>query len=150
MNVNSVLDISGKLNGMWVLIKKLFKINPTVGDFYVWTGLSHSEEIVITRACVGHSCFTHSYLLKGEDMPWCIPCHCPETVKHILLDCIDLPDTRIKYYRDINTMKKLFNENMFNIINYLKKLDCTKSFNFVLSFVLIYLSNLVLASVILL
>ena len=29
---------------------KLFQINPTVGDFYVWTGLSHREEKVITRA----------------------------------------------------------------------------------------------------
>ena len=46
---------------------KLFQINPTVGDFYVWTGLSRREEIVITRARIGHTYFTHSYLLKGED-----------------------------------------------------------------------------------
>ena len=52
-------------------------------------------------------------------MPWCIPCHCPDTVKHILLDCIDLRDTRVKYYRNVNTMEKLFIENNFNIINYL-------------------------------
>ena len=50
-------------------------------------------------------------------MPWCIPCHCPDTVKHILLDCMDLPDTRIKYYRNIDTMKKLFNENGTNDAN---------------------------------
>ena len=46
------------------------------------------------------SSMAESYMLKGEDMPRCIPCHCPETVKHILLECIDLHDTRIKYYRD--------------------------------------------------
>ena len=50
----------------------------------------HREEIVITRARIGHTYFTHSYLLKGDDMPWCIPRHCPDTVKHILLDCIDV------------------------------------------------------------
>ena len=61
-------------------------------------------------------------------MPWCIPCNCPDTVKHILLDCIDLRDTRIKYYRDINTMKKLFNENISNIINYLKECGLFKKF----------------------
>ena len=49
-------------------------------------------------------------------MRWCIPCHCPDTVKHILLDCTDLCDTRIKYYGDINTMKKLFNKTMFNFV----------------------------------
>ena len=61
-------------------------------------------------------------------MPWCIPCHCRDTVKHILLDCIDLRDTRIKYYRDIDTMKKLFNKNVCNIINYLKECGLFKKF----------------------
>ena len=99
------LNKSGKLNGMCVLII-----------------------IVITRARIGHTYFTHSYLLKGEEMLWCIPCHCPITVKHILLDCIDLHDTRIKCYRDIDTMKKLFNENICNIINYLKECGLFKKF----------------------
>ena len=118
---------------------KLFQINPAVGDFYVWRGLSCREEIVITRArightyfitraCIGHTYFTHSYLLKGEDMPWCIHCHCPDTVKHILLDFIDLHDTRIKYYRNINSMKNLFNENVFNVVNYLIEVDLFKKF----------------------
>ena len=54
-------------------------------------------------------------------MPWCIPCHCPDTVKHILLDCIDLRDTRIKYYRNINYLKDLFNGNVKSICNFLKE-----------------------------
>ena len=70
--------------------------------------------------------FSQSYLLKGEDMPWCIQCHCPDTVKHILLHCIKLSYTRIKYYRDRDTMKKLF--NVCNIINYLKECGMFKKF----------------------
>ena len=117
VNINSVFK--QKWQAQWnVRPDKLFQINPTVGDFYDWTGLSRREEIVITRARIGHTYFTHSYLLKDEDMPWCIPCHCPDAVKHILLDCIDLCDTRIKYYGDINTMEKLFNENVYNVINF--------------------------------
>ena len=128
VNVNSVFK--QKWQAQWNACpdNKLFQINPTVGDFYVWTGLSCREEIVITRARIGHTYFTHSYLLKGEDMPWRIPCHCPDTVKHILLDCIDLRDTRIKYYRDINMMEKLFNENVYNVINYLKECGLFKKF----------------------
>ena len=48
-------------------------------------------------------------MVKGEDMPCCIPCHCSNTVKPILLDCIDLCATRIKYYRDVNNLKDLNN-----------------------------------------
>ena len=79
VNVNSVFK--QKWQAQWNACpdNKLFQVNPTVGDFYVWTGLSLREEKVITRARIGHTYFTHSYLLKGEDMPWRIPCHCPDT-----------------------------------------------------------------------
>ena len=121
VNVNSVFK--QKWQAQWNACpdNKLFQINPTVGDFYFWTGLSRREEKVIPRAHIGHTYFIHSYLLKGEDRPWCIPCHCPDTVKHILLDCIDLRDTRIKYYRNINTLKDLFNGNVKRICNFLKE-----------------------------
>ena len=121
VNVNSVFKQKWQAQWNTCPDNKLFQINPTVGDFYVWTGLSRREEIVITRACIGHTYFTHSYLLKGEDMPWCIPCHCPDTVKHILLDCIDLRDTRMKYYRDVNNIKDLLYGNVFNVLSYLKE-----------------------------
>ena len=97
VNVNSVFKQKGQAQWNACPDNKLFQINPTVGDFYVWTGLSRREEIVITRACLGHMYCTHSYLLKCEETPWCIPCHCPNTVKHLLVDCIDLRDTRMKY-----------------------------------------------------
>ena len=84
VNVNSVFKQKWQAQLNACPNNKLFQINPTVGDFLVWRGLSHRQEIVITRAHIGHIYFTHSYLLKGEDMPWCIPCHCPDTVKHKL------------------------------------------------------------------
>ena len=97
VNVNSVFKQKWQVQWNVCPDSKLFQINPTVGDFYVWTGLSYREEVFITQAHIGHTYFTQSYLSKGEDMPWCIPCHCPDTVKHILLDCIDLPGSRIEY-----------------------------------------------------
>ena len=57
-------------------------------------------------------------------MPWCIPSHCLDTVKHILLDCIDLCDTRMKYYRNINNLKDLLKI----ICDYLK--ECGLSYKF--------------------
>ena len=44
-----------------------------------------------------------------------------DTVKHTLLDCIDLRDTRIKYYRNISNLKDLLYGNIKVICNYLKE-----------------------------
>ena len=47
MNVNS--GFKTKWQAQWNSCPdKLFQINPTVGDFYAWIGLSQWEEIVIT------------------------------------------------------------------------------------------------------
>ena len=53
---------------------KLFQINPTVRDFYVGTTLSNREGIVITRAHIGHTYVTHSYLLTYF-CPWTLNLH---------------------------------------------------------------------------
>ena len=54
--------------------------------------------------------------------------HAIVLIQSNILDCIDLRDTRIKYYRNIDTMKKLFNKNVCNIINYLKECGLFKKF----------------------
>jgi len=54
---------------------------------------------------------THSYLLSGDDLPECGTCQCPltimvndthtrrrRTVKHILVECVDLNDVRNKHF----------------------------------------------------
>jgi len=42
--------------------------------------------VVINRLRVGHTRFTNSYLLKGENQPECQACQSALTVKHILVD----------------------------------------------------------------
>ena len=51
---------------------------------------------------------THSYLLKGEEQPECIPCNEALTVKHILIDCKDYDHIRNKYFTT-TCMKDLLN-----------------------------------------
>ena len=48
VNVNSVFKQKWQVQWNVCPDNKLFQINPTVGDFYVWTGLSCREEIVIS------------------------------------------------------------------------------------------------------
>ena len=50
------------------------------------------------RLRIGNSHIMHSYLLKGEEEPQCIPCNVPLTINHILVDCEDLAPTRKKVF----------------------------------------------------
>jgi len=34
----------------------------------------------------------------GDDLPECGTCQCPLTVKHILIECVDLNDVRNKHF----------------------------------------------------
>ena len=42
-----------------------------------------TEETVMARLHIGHSFITHSFLLKGEELPMCIGCNKHLTVEHI-------------------------------------------------------------------
>ena len=54
-----------------------------------------------------HTFITHSFLLKGEDWPLCIPCQEPFSVKHFLLECTDFRIIRSRFFR-VNGLKELF------------------------------------------
>ena len=52
------------------------------------------EEIVLCRLRLGHTRYTHSYLINRDPRPECDDCHCPLTVKHILVECPAYADQR--------------------------------------------------------
>ena len=85
--------------------------------------MDRKEEVVLSRLRIGHSHATHSYLLKGEEQPMCIPCDTPFTIKHILINniyCVDFEKTRNRYYR-VSTLKELFESvEISDIFLYLK------------------------------
>ena len=56
---------------------------------------------------IGHTYLTHSYLLKNEDPPICIPCHSLLTVELIVISCIDFDIIRQNFYTASN-LKDLF------------------------------------------
>jgi len=83
-----------------------------------------------------HTRLTHSFLLSGGDLPECGTCQCPLTVKHILVEYVDL-----KMY-EINTLLLLLLKIYLIILRrirsliVLKKLVSISNFNvFILMFV---------------
>jgi len=70
--------------------------------------------ILVTR-------LTHSFLLSGDDLPECGTCQCPLTVKHILVECVDLKDVRNKHFV-ASSIKDLFdNIEAHKIIDFIKE-----------------------------
>ena len=101
---------------------KLHKIIPQIGKSQKnQTKISRKEEIILSRLRTGHSHITHSYLLKKEEAPYCIPCQKPYTIKHILTECIDLELIRKKYYLTTNLKQIFYEANSKNLLGYLKE-----------------------------
>ena len=69
--------------------------------------LTQNEIVVITRLRIGHTRFTHSYILNREEQPFCIVCNQHITVKHILTDYIDFLQDRNKYFQ-VRDLRQIF------------------------------------------
>ena len=105
---------------------KLFTIKPSLGEWLPGLRTNRREEIIIARLRIGHSYITHSYLLKGEEEPKCIPCNAPLTVKHVLVDCVDLAPTRQRFF-DVDSLTTLFDTVKFeSIFDFLKEIRLYK------------------------
>ena len=73
---------------------KLYKLFPILKECIVCPWRNRKEETVMARLHIGHSFITHSFLLKGEELPVCIGCDKRLTIEHILLTCSDFIEMR--------------------------------------------------------
>ena len=85
--------------------------------------LNRKEEVIIHRMHIGHTKLTHQYLLTGKEQPRCSHCQHLLSVKHILMDCKHLEQSRIKYFK-LNSLKELFEStHPKKILEYLKDIN---------------------------
>ena len=99
---------------------KLHAIRPTVGGYKRKTCLSRRGSVLLNRLRFGHTRLMHSFLLSGDDIPECGTCQCPLTVKHILVECVDLNEVRNKHFV-ASSIKDLFDNIVAHkIIDFIK------------------------------
>jgi ribonuclease HI len=113
-----------KWQQMWDLEvhNKLHFIKAQLGNTVVRGGLSRREERIWHRLRIGHSHYTHSYLLRDEDQPVCVACQCPMTIEHILVSCVDFSHVRPKYF-NVSSVCELFNTIKPKLVlDYLKEI----------------------------
>ena len=88
-------------------LNKLHEIAPIVNEPRTHHLSTRRDQSVFNRCRIGHSRLTHEFLLKGEPPPECIPCNCPLTIKHLLIECVDFNDVRQRFYQ-VPTLQDLF------------------------------------------
>ena len=88
---------------------KFFQIQPKLDSPVPRYFGNRKRETIFSRLHIGHSYFSHSFLLRGEDPPYCTACDTPYTVEHVLISCVDLLEIRQKYY-SVDSLFRLFRE----------------------------------------
>ena len=73
---------------------RLHSVKPVLGDWQSSYRRCRKDEVVLCRARIGHTYMTHSYILKKDPPPQCEHCQCILTVRHILVECNHLAQTR--------------------------------------------------------
>ena len=77
---------------------------------------------MLNRLRIGHTTrLTHSFPLSGDDLPEGGTCQCPLTVKHILVECVDLNDVRNKHFVACSIKDLFDNIEAHKIIDFIKE-----------------------------
>ena len=77
-----------------VVANKLHSVKPVLGDWQSSYRRCRKDEFVLCRAHIGHTYMAHSYILMKDPPPQCEHCQCIMTVRHILVECNHLAQTR--------------------------------------------------------
>ena len=79
---------------------KFHEILPKLRDKLLSFCNTRKENTVLNKLHIGHSYLTHSFLLRKEEVPVCVACNVVLIVKHILIGCANLLETRKKYFEE--------------------------------------------------
>ena len=117
--------VSNKWQELWSSCpdNKLFKMKPTLGVWPSGFRNSRKEEVILSRLRIGHTYFSHSYILRKEDPPECTACREIYSVRHVLIDCIDLGLIRPRFIT-VPDMKTLFDTvSIDRILSFVKEVN---------------------------
>jgi len=97
-------NISVYLHNKWqsswdaVLGDKLKVLKPRLGAWQSCSRRSRREEVILCRLRLGHTYFTHRYLLCSEERPVCPRCGDNLSVAHIFSTCCHLRAERRRFF----------------------------------------------------
>ncbi|XP_058448736.1 uncharacterized protein LOC131428707 [Malaya genurostris] len=101
---------------------KLREVKNTISPFTEAVGTNRQESVKLARLRIGHTLFTHSYLLDKTETPRCQLCNSILSVKHVIVDCAALTEKREKIGLSPNLREALADdqERAKTVIKYFK------------------------------
>ena len=101
---------------------KLFQIQPTLGEWRPALRASRREQVVISRLRIGHTMFTHAFILKQEPQLQCLTCQTTCTVKHILIECKAFAAIRKRFFKVTSLTEMFENIKIDDILSFLREI----------------------------
>ena len=83
----------------WTLVEnnKMREITNSINP-WLYRSSSRRREVVVCRLRIGHTHFSHSFLMSGDNQPYCDDCLVPLTVKHLLVECPSMLEFRNMHF----------------------------------------------------
>ncbi|XP_058817570.1 uncharacterized protein LOC131680873 [Topomyia yanbarensis] len=115
-----------KWQSAWIVTRnnKLREIKNSVLPFREAVIGTRRDDVALARLRIGHTKFTHQYLLEKEDPPHCRRCNARLTVKHIVAECPLLDEERKKENVPANIREALADDKIraTNLLNFFKNI----------------------------
>ena len=105
--------------------KKYRNLRKSIGQWSSSFNSNRRIEIVLTRLRIGHSRFTHKYILEGSSPPECMYCDCRQSVEHVLVQCPRYNSLRRKHSLHNKPLKVLLNDevDVSALVAFLKEIN---------------------------
>ena len=114
----------------WSNLNNNFKLKSIRPSVHPWPciRLDRRSEIVLTRLRVGHTRYTHRYLMEsgvGRQVPRCSTCHVDLSVLHILVQCPNFENERRACLLANKTLADILGEDAHaeQVVEFLKKIN---------------------------
>ena len=114
----------------WSNLNNNFKLKSIRPSVHPWPciRLDRRSEIVLTRLRVGHTRYTHRYLMEsgvGRQVPRCSTCHVDLSVLHILVQCPNFENERRACLLANKTLADILGEDAHaeQVVEFLKKIS---------------------------
>ena len=111
------------------------KLRAIKNDVTVWPSSKNNVrkmETILTRLRIGHTHITHSHLMEGRAAPYCGSCIVPLTVEHLLVECPDYRDERLRYFGSANfTLIELIGEKPYRKIEFNRLFEYLTAINLI-------------------
>ena len=114
----------------WSNLNSNFKLKSIRPSVLPWTQFlrDRRSSIVLARLRIGHTHFTHRYLMASgaeRQAPRCSTCHVDITVEHILVSCPDFRNKRFNNFLANLSLADILGENapVEQVVKFLKEIN---------------------------